>query len=408
VTNRVPVSSIESSIGYTLSNRQEFVKKGGGKGRMHRTDGKKGSVTTGLMLILVVLVGTGVDVWAARVKDIAGIKGARPNQLIGYGLVVGLNTSGDDDKTEFTFQSLTNMMQRMGIVVDKGKVDIDNVAGVMVTATLHPFAKVGTRIDVVVSSMGNAKDLQGGTLLLTPLSAPDGNVYAVAQGPISIGGFAAGGAAGGGVQKNHPTVGYIPGGAIVEKELPLHLLEKQTISLNLNNPDFTTCLRLNEVINKGLGEDIAQPIDAGTVEIKVPLKSQENLVEFISLIENLEIAPDTIAKVVLNERTGTVIMGENVRISTVAVSHGNLSIIIKERERVSQPLPFSEGETVVTPETEVVVGEESRRLIVVPEGVNIREVVRGLNAIGVSPRDLISILQAIRASGALQAELVII
>jgi len=375
---------------------------------MQRADRKKEIVTIALILTLMVLLVTGVDVRAARIKDIAGIKGARPNQLIGYGLVVGLNTSGDDDKTEFTFQSLANMMQRMGIVVDKTKVDIDNVAGVMVTATLPPFAKVGTRIDVLVSSLGNAKDLQGGTLLLTPLSAPDGNVYAVAQGPISIGGFAAGGAAGGGVQKNHPTVGYIPGGAIVERETSLILLEKQTISLNLNSPDFTTCLRLTEVINKGLGANVAQSMDAGTVEIRVPFNQQGNLVEFISLLENLEIAPDTIAKVVLNERTGTVIMGEKVRISTVAVSHGNLSIIIKERERVSQPLPFSEGETVVTPETEIVVREESERLIVVPQGVNIREVVRGLNSIGVSPRDLISILQAIRASGALQAELVII
>lgn len=375
---------------------------------MYCIDEKKRRVTISLVLALVVLLGTEVDVWAARVKDIAAVKGVRPNQLIGYGLVVGLNTTGDDDKTEFTYQSLVNMMQRMGIVVDKSKVDLDNVAGVMVTATLPPFAKAGTRIDVVVSSMGNAEDLQGGTLLLTPLGAADGSIYAVAQGPISIGGFSAGGAAGGGVQKNHPTVGYIPGGAIVERELPLSLLENQTLALNLNNPDFTTCLRLTEVINKGLGEEVAHSIDAGTVEIGVPLQSREGLVEFISLIENLEIAPDTIAKVVLNERTGTVIMGENVRISTVAVSHGSLSIIIKESTRVSQPLPFSEGETVVTPESEVIVREESRKLIVVSEGVNIREVVNGLNAIGVSPRDLISILQAIRASGALQAELVII
>ena len=369
---------------------------------------RKRIVTICLILTLGIWMGTEVDVWAARVKDIAGIKGARPNQLIGYGLVVGLNSSGDDDKTEFTFQSLTNMMKRMGIVVDKKKVDLDNVAGVMVTATLPSFTKVGTRIDVVVSSMGNAKNLQGGTLLLTPLSAPDGNVYAVAQGPLSTGGFAAGGAAGGGVQKNHPTVGYIPGGAIVEKDLSLNLLERNIMSLNLNNPDFTTCLRLTRVINIGIGEELAQSVDAGTVEIKIPWEFQERLVEFISLVENLDIAPDTIAKVVLNERTGTVIMGENVRISTVAISHGNLSIIVKERKRVSQPLPFSVGETVVTPDTEIAIKEEDSRLMVVPEGVNLREVVRGLNAIGVSPRDLISIFQAIRASGALQAELVII
>ena len=369
---------------------------------------RKRIVAICLFLAMGVWMGTEVDVWAARVKDIAGVKGVRPNQLMGYGLVVGLNSTGDDDKTEFTFQSLTNMMKRMGIVIDKKKVDLDNVAGVMVTATLPSFSKVGTRIDVVVSSMGNAKNLQGGTLLLTPLSAPDGNVYAVAQGPLSTGGFAAGGAAGGGVQKNHPTVGYIPGGAIVEKDLSLNLLERNVISLNLNNPDFTTCLRLTRVINTGLGEELAQSVDAGTVEIKTPWEFQERLVEFISLVENLNITPDTIAKVVLNERTGTVIMGENVKISTVAISHGNLSIIIKERERVSQPLPFSVGETVFTPDTEIAIKEEDSRLMVVPEGVNLREVVRGLNTIGVSPRDLISIFQAIRASGALQAELVII
>lgn len=369
---------------------------------------RKRIVAICLIMALGIWMGTEVDVWAARVKDIAGIKGARPNQLIGYGLVVGLNSTGDDDKTEFTFQSLTSMMKRMGIVVDKKKVDLDNVAGVMVTATLPSFTKAGTRIDVVVSSMGNAKNLQGGTLLMTPLSAPDGNVYAVAQGPLSTGGFAAGGAAGGGVQKNHPTVGYIPGGAIVEKDLSLNLLEKNVMSLNLNNPDFTTCLRLTRVINMGLGEEFAQSVDAGTVEIKIPGEFRERLVEFISLVENLDIVPDAIAKVVLNERTGTVIMGENVRISTVAISHGNLSIIVKERERVSQPLPFSEGETVVTPDTEITIKEEDSLLMVVPEGVNLREVVGGLNAIGVSPRDLISIFQAIRASGALQAELVII
>ena len=369
---------------------------------------RKRIVAICLFLAMGVWMGTEVDVWAARVKDIAGVKGVRPNQLMGYGLVVGLNSTGDDDKTEFTFQSLTNMMKRMGIVIDKKKVDLDNVAGVMVTATLPSFSKVGTRIDVVVSSMGNAKNLQGGTLLLTPLSAPDGNVYAVAQGPLSTGGFAAGGAAGGGVQKNHPTVGYIPGGAIVEKDLSLNLLGRNVISLNLNNPDFTTCLRLTRVINTGLGEELAQSVDAGTVEIKTPWEFQERLVEFISLVENLNIVPDTIAKVVLNERTGTVIMGENVKISTVAISHGNLSIIIKERERVSQPLPFSVGETVFTPDTEIAIKEEDSRLMVVPEGVNLREVVRGLNTIGVSPRDLISIFHAIRASGALQAELVII
>ena len=296
----------------------------------------------------------------------------------------------------------------MGIEIDKKKVKLDNVAGVMVTATLPPFAKVGTRIDVVVSSMGNATDLQGGTLLMTALSAPDDSVYAVAQGPISTGGFAVSGDAGGGVQKNHPTVAYIPGGAIVEKNVPLTLLEEDAISLNLNSPDFTSCLRLTRVINQGLGGELAQPIDGGTVTIKVPPRFQNNLVEFISLVENMEIAPDAIAKVVLNERTGTIIMGENVRISTIAVSHGNLSIIIKEQQSVSQPLPFSRGRTAVVPESDVEVSEQKSELILINKGINISDVIAALNAIGVSPRDLIAILQAIKASGALQAELVII
>jgi flagellar P-ring protein precursor FlgI len=378
------------------------------EGRVIKYKVKVQNAAIGLIVALALLIGAGVEAQAARVKDIASIGGARTNQLLGYGLVVGLNSTGDDDKTEFTYQSVTNMLNRMGIVVDKTKVDLDNVAGVMVTATFPAFAKMGTRIDVVVSSMGNAKDLQGGTLLLTPLIAPDNNVYAVAQGPVSIGGFSAGGAAGGGVQKNHPTVGYISGGAIVERELPYSLRGKQTMSLNLNNPDFTTSLRLARVINKGLGEEIAQSVDAGMVEMTVPLNYQEKLVEFISQLENLEISPDAVARVVLNERTGTVIMGENVRISTIAVSHGNLNIIIKETEGVSQPLPFSGGETVITPESDVLVEEETMQLLVVQKGVNLREVVKGLNSIGVSPRDLISIFQAIRASGALQAELVII
>ncbi len=379
-----------------------------GTGKIINYKVKVQNAAIGLIVMLALLIGSGVDVQAARVKDITSIEGARPNKLIGYGLVVGLNTSGDDQKTEFTFQSLANMLKRMGIVVDRKKMKLDNVAGVMVTATLPAFAKAGTPIDVVVSSMGNADDLQGGTLLLTPLSAPDGEVYAVAQGPVSIGGFSAGGAAGGGVQKNHPTVGYIPGGAIVERELPYGLRGKQTMSLNLNTPDFTTSLRLSRVINKGIGEGIAQSIDAGTVEMAIPLNYQGKLVEFISQLESLEISPDAVAKVVLNERTGTIIMGENVRISTVAVSHGNLNIIIKESEGVSQPLPFSDGETVITPESDVLVEEETMKLLVVQKGVNLREVVKGLNSIGVSPRDLISIFQAIRASGALQAELVII
>jgi flagellar P-ring protein precursor FlgI len=365
--------------------------------------------TRTFQLILIALVFlTPYAAYAVRIKDIASIQGVRRNQLLGYGLVVGLDGTGDDDKTEFTIQSVASMLEKMGIVVNPEDVDIDNVAGVMVTANLPAFAKVGTRIDVVVSSIGNAESLQGGTLLMTPLKAPDGEVYAVAQGPISIGGFAFAGAAGGGVQKNHPTVGQIPGGAIIEKEVKFDLSKKTSLEISLRQPDFTTCLRMAKAIQESIGSGMAEPLDAGTVSVKIPESYNNNMVAFISNIEKLEIMPDITAKVVVNERTGTVVIGDNVRISTVAVSHGNLSIVIKEQPAVSQPLPFSAGETVVVPQTEVQIQEQISKLILVPEGASIGDVIRGLNAIGVTPRDLIAILQAIRAAGALQAELEII
>lgn len=350
-----------------------------------------------------------VDIAAAvRIKDLAHVRGVRRNQLFGYGLVVGLDGTGDDDKTEFTIQSLVSMLEKVGIVVDPGDVKVDNVAAVMVTANLPAFARVGTRIDVLVSSIGNAESLQGGTLLMTPLKAPNGEVYAVAQGPISIGGFAFGGAAGSGVQKNHPTAAQIVGGAIVEKEVPLDLAKSNTIAITLQKPDFTTCLRMAKTIEENMGLGTAKAVDAGTVNVVVPEKLKGEIVPFLAKLENLDLTPDTVAKIVLNERTGTVVMGENVRILTVAVSHGSLSILIKEQPTVSQPLPFSEGQTVILPQSEVSVTEEKANLMIMPEGVNIGEVVRGLNALGVTPRDLIAILQAIKAAGALQAELEII
>jgi len=346
--------------------------------------------------------------WGVRIKDIASIKGVRSNQLIGYGIVVGLDGSGDDDKTQFTRQSLVSMLDKMGIVVNPEDVKIDNVAAVMVTASLPTFAKAGSRIDVVVSSIGNADTLQGGTLLMTPLKAPNGDVYAVAQGSISIGGFSFGGAAGGGVQKNHPTVGHIPEGAIIEKDVPVELTKRPYIEISLQRPDFTTCMRMQEAISRSIGGVNADAVDAGTVRVKISEDIGNNMVAFISGMENLDITPDRVAKIVLNERTGTVVMGERVRIATVAVAHGNLSIVIKEQPRVSQPLPFSGGETAVVPQTEIEVREQKTNLIVIPEGASIGDVVRGLNAIGVSPRDLIAIMQAIKASGALQAELEVI
>lgn len=343
--------------------------------------------------------------WAVRVKDIAQIGGVRHNQLVGYGLVVGLNGTGDREGTEFTIQSLVSMLRRMGITVDPEEVKVKNVAAVMVTGILSAFGKPGDRIDILVSSLGDSRSLQGGTLLFTPLRGADGEVYAVAQGPLSIGGFSFGGAAGGGVQKNHPTVGQIPGGATIEKSVPGEFENRQTFNISLHGPDFTTAQRLAWTINNRFGKQMAQPVDSATVLVKIPDNYPGGIVEVAASIENLEIVPDAIAKVVIDERTGTVVMGENVRISTIAISHGNLTIEIKEQPRVSQPLPFTGGTTQVIPESEIVVKEGKENLMVIPAGVNIGEVVKALNAIGATPRDLIAILQAIKAAGALQAHL---
>jgi flagellar P-ring protein precursor FlgI len=342
---------------------------------------------------------------AARVKDISSIAGVRDNQLIGYGLVVGLNGTGDGTRSQFTTQALANMLKSLGLTIDPDDIRVDNVAAVMVTATLPPFARAGGRLDVLVSSLGDAESLQGGTLLLTPLRAPNGEIYAVAQGPLSIGGFAVSGRAGGGVQKNHPTVGHIARGALIEREVSLQFNEREHFRLILHQPDFTTSFRLAQMINTQMGEGIARAIDSGTIEVYVPEAQRSSLVEFVSALEHMEIAPDSVAKVVLDERTGTIVIGENVRLSTVAIAHGNLSIEIKESRNVSQPAPLSQGATVVTPDSDVRVEEERSNLLLLPEAVTIRDLIRALNAIGVTPRDLIAIFQAIKAAGALQAQL---
>ena len=345
---------------------------------------------------------------AVRVKDMADIQGVRQNQLVGYGLVVGLNGTGDGDGSKFTTQSLAALLDKMGVTVVPEDIQGDNVAAVMATADLPPFARTGSRIDVLVSSIGEAENLQGGTLLLTTLRAVDGQVYAVAQGPVSTGGFQARGAASG-VQKNFPTVGRVVDGALIERELPMNFNSRRRLSLALRSPDFTTASRLALAINTAVFDRIASSPDSGTVEVQIPESYLGNVVGFVSLIESLEVTPDVESKVVINERTGTVIMGENVRISTVAIAHGNLSIQISESANVSQPLPFSRGgETVATPETQVNVREGQNPIYLVPSGVSIGEVVRALNALGVSPRDLISIFQVLKAAGALQARLEVI
>jgi flagellar P-ring protein precursor FlgI len=349
-----------------------------------------------------------VPAQAIRLKDVASFKGVRSNQLLGNGLVVGLNGTGDGTNVDFNTQELANMLANMGITANRGKMKVKNIASVAVTAILPPFARVGSRIDVLVSSMGDAKSLQGGTLVLTPLKGADGQVYGLAQGPVSVGGFAASGEAGGGVTKNHPTAGRIANGATVEREIPFDLSAKGDIIMALNDADFTTATRAVGAINKHLRGSFAVSQDSGTIAIKLPPAYKDRMVSMLASLENLEIATDTVAKVIIDERNGTVVMGENVRLSTVAIAHGNLMIQIKEKPRISQPLPFSQGTTAVVPDTSITVKEGADRLMVLPEGINIGQVVQALNAIGVTPRDLIAILQAIKAAGALQAELQII
>jgi len=391
---------------------------------------KKEKTAIGLAILAVILMLADAG-FAARIKDIAAIGGVRDNQLIGYGIVVGLAGTGDDlTKNLYTRDSLANIMSRQGLTMrDKlSTMKADNVASVMVTAKLPPFAKIGTKIDVVVSSLGSAKSLLGGTLLLTPLRGVDGEVYAVAQGPVTLGGFSAGGA-GGSVSKNHTTAGSISNGAFVEKELKYDFDQRRSLIINLQRPDFTTASRMASTINKTISFVEAKQIDAFSVSVRAREAFEGTLSELVYFIESLDISVDVAAVVMLNEKTGTVVMGDNVRISTVAVAHGNLSIQIKEDAKVSQPLPFAPappaggaapaagpggtvvapgGQTVIIPQTTVNATEEKKYLLMVPQGVTIYDVVRALNSLGVSPRDLITILQAIKAAGALQADLQII
>lgn len=345
---------------------------------------------------------------ATRIKDIASIKGVRSNQLVGYGLVVGLNGTGDSAGTLFTIQSLVNMMQRMGLVVDLTKVKVNNVAAVMVTADLPPFAKTGNNIDVMVSSVGDAKSLVGGSLLMTPLQGPDGDIYAVAQGAVTVGAIAFGGKAAS-VQKNHPTVGRIPGGALVEKEPPTVMTVGDKLIYNLENADFTTATRMADAINGRYNMALARAVDSGEVEITIPAQFHSRTPVFVASLEGLEIQPDATARIVINEKTGTIVMGSEVRVATVAVSHANLNLVIRESASVSQPSAFAEqGETVTVPETEIEVTEKPANLVVMNMGVSIGDVARALNAIGATPRDLIAIFQAIKVAGALHAELVVL
>jgi Flagellar basal-body P-ring protein len=344
---------------------------------------------------------------ASRIKDLVDVEGVRQNQLVGYGLVVGLNKTGDKLKDGgFTKQSLRAMLNRLGVnPTEKGTVS-RNVAAVMVTAELPAFARQGSRVDVTVSALGDAESLLGGTLLVTPLMGADGEVYAVAQGSLGVAGFSAKGQ-GESVTKGVPTTGRIANGAIIERELGFELGNKSTLLLALRNPDFTTARRIAQAVNAYLREPAARPTDPTTVQILVPERFAGDVVNLVTDIEQLRIAPDQVARVVIDEASGIIVMGENVRVSTVAIAQGNLTIRITEDPVVSQPTPFSNtGQTVVVPRTQISVDEQSgRKLGVMDGGVTLQELVNGLNALGVGPRDLIAILQAIKAAGALQADL---
>ncbi len=348
---------------------------------------------------------------ATRIKDLASLEGVRENQLMGYGLVIGLNGTGDDiKKSVFTKQAIANMVKRMGMGLTADvfrQMKTKNVAAVMVTAQLPAFARPGTTIDILVSSIGDASSLSGGTLLMTPLKGPDGNTYAVAQGPLAVGGIAFGGKAAK-AQKNFPTAGRITGGALVERAVGYELPASGELLYQLRETDFTTAARMTEAINSQFGDGTARSLDSRSVRVQKPASYPGELVSFVADLENIDIEADGPARIVVNERTGTIVMGQDVRISTVAVSHGNLNLVISESIEVSQPNPLAAGTTVVAPTTTIDTMEEEGNLVVLEMGVNISEIAKALNAIGATPRDLIAIFQAIKAAGALQGELVIL
>jgi flagellar P-ring protein FlgI len=351
---------------------------------------------------------------SSRIKDIASFEGVRDNQLVGYGLVVGLNGTGDRSNTFFTTQTLANMLQRSGIVISPDQVRVKNIAAVMVTATLPPSIRQGNRVDCVVSSIGDAQSVQGGVLIQTPLYAANNQVsaYVVAQGQVTIGGFSAG-SNGASVQQNHPTVGRIPNGGLVEKDMETDFAGKNLLNLVLIRNDFTTVNRaahaINQTVNGNSDANVAIAKDGRTIAINVPSNYGNRIIEFMSMIENVQVEVDLPARVVINEKTGTIVLGKDVRIAEVSIIHGSLSLQVGTTLNVSQPPPLSKsGQTVVVPETTISLKEQKGRTATLREGANVEEIVRALTSIGAGPRDVIAILQAIKAQGALQADLEII
>ena len=361
--------------------------------------------------LFVLLLPIGDLAWAAgtRIKDFASIEGVRDNQLIGYGVVVGLNATGDRRQTVFSAQTLTNLLQQMGVQVPPTAIRVNNTASVMVTATLPPFAQPGTKLDVTVSAIGDASNLQGGVLLLTNLRGADGQPYAAAQGPVVTGGFIAGG--GGNKQtSNHPTTGRVPNGGSVERAAP-SVAPKSEVRLQLHHADFTSANRISEAVNKrfaSAGGPLATSENSALVRVRIPQEFSADPVRFISQLESVQVELDTTAKVVVNERTGTIVMGKQVTVSPVAIMHGNLSVQIETQFGVSQPEAFSKGTTEVVPQVGVGVKEEKARNLVLKEGATVEELVRALSSIGSTPRDIIAILQNLQAAGALEAQIEVI
>ncbi len=341
-----------------------------------------------------------------RIKDVATFGGVRNNQLVGYGLVVGLSGTGDSSKSEFTIQSMVNMLHKMGVGVNAATLKPKNVAAVMVTAQMPVSARPGSRVDITVSSLGDSSSLLGGVLLLTPLKGIDGKVYALGQGSLTIGGFSVEGEAAR-TQKNISTVGIVPNGATIERGVPFEFNDQDKLTLHMSIADFSTTRQVVDRLNEAMAGQFARARDISTIELDIPAAYKNDLVTLMASLENIEIRPDSKAKVVVDEKTGTVVLGRNVRLSKVAVAHGNLQIVVQEGANVSQPGPFSQGQTVVTPQTNIGAQEENRRLVMV-EGATLQEMVDGLNAIGATPRDLISILRTMKAAGALHAELEVI
>lgn len=342
----------------------------------------------------------------SRIKDIADFEGIRENQLVGYGLVVGLNGTGDSlNNAPFTEQSLRVMLNRLGAGVGDSDFSTANVAAVMVTANLPPFATAGSRIDINVSALGDATSLRGGTLLVTQLLGAGGDVYALAQGPVAIAGFAAQGEAASIVQ-GVPTSGRITNGAIVEREIPFQLASLRKVRLALRNPDLTTSRRIAKTINAFIGAGTAEPLDPATVQLRLTKGFDGNIVDLLTDVEQLIVEPDQVARVVIDEQTGTIVMGRDVKVSQVAVAQGNLTLLVTETPLISQPGPLSNGQTAVAPRTTIQVDEPTdAKLGIIDEGVTLKDLVDGLNALGIGPRDMITILQSIKAAGALQAEI---